>query len=73
MDGRRGSIGRQGCEASYLTQRYQPDLRLDDISDYMRRDIGIVDGRPTICGNGFAETDARSRGFDRLAQTRFAS
>ena len=46
---------------------------LDDMSDYMRRDIGLIDGRPALCRGGFAEADARSRSFDRLAMTPYAS
>ena len=48
-------------------------FNIDDMSDYMRRDIGLVDGRPTLCRGGFAEADARSRSFDRLAMTPYAS
>jgi hypothetical protein len=42
-------------------------FNVDEMSDYMRRDIGLIDGRPSLCGDGFAETDDRSRSFDRLA------
>jgi hypothetical protein len=47
-------------------------LNVDDLSDYMRRDIGLIDGRPTVCGAGFAEDNASSR-FDRLALTPYAA
>jgi hypothetical protein len=47
-------------------------FNIDEMSDYMLRDIGFVDGRP-VCGSGFAEADARSRGFDSLALTPYAS
>lgn len=48
-------------------------LNVDEMSDYMLRDIGFIDGRPTLCAGGFAEADARSRGFDGLAITPYAS
>ena len=43
-------------------------LNLDEMSDYMRRDLGLIDGRPTS-GPGFAENDGRSRRLDFLAMT----
>ena len=48
-------------------------FNVDEMSDYMRRDIGLIDGRPVLCGDGFADADARSRSFDRLALTPCAS
>jgi hypothetical protein len=48
-------------------------FNVDEMSDHMRHDIGLVDGRPVLCGGGFAETDGRSRNFDRLALTPYAS
>lgn len=47
-------------------------LNVDDLSDYMRRDLGLVDGRSTLYG-GFAAGDARSYRLDRLALTPYAS
>lgn len=47
-------------------------LNVDEMSDYMRRDIGLIDGRPA-CGLGFAESDGRSRRLDLLILTRAAS
>jgi hypothetical protein len=52
---------------------HRKQLNADEMSDYMRRDIGLIDGRSTLCGDGFAESDARSRSFARLALTPFAS
>jgi hypothetical protein len=48
-------------------------LRPEDMSDYMLRDIGLSDGCPALCEGGFAETDARSLSFARLAITPYAS
>jgi hypothetical protein len=47
-------------------------LNVDEMSDYMRRDLGLIDGRPA-CGSGFAEGDGRSRRLDLLVLTREAS
>ncbi|MEP9386668.1 hypothetical protein [Mesorhizobium sp. KR9-304] len=47
-------------------------LNVDEMSDYMRRDIGLIDGGPA-CGAGSAEFDGRSRRLDLLALTRVAS
>jgi hypothetical protein len=48
-------------------------LEVDDLSDYMRRDLGLIDGRSTLCG-GFAAGGGRSRSsLDLLALTRYAS
>lgn len=44
-----------------------------EMSGYMLRDIGFIDGRPPVQESGFAETDARSRSFDRLALTPYPS
>jgi hypothetical protein len=44
-------------------------FRPEEMSDYMLRDIGFIDGRPPVAENGFAAADARSRSFDRLALT----
>ena len=54
---------------SFANAMHRKRLNLDEMSDYMRRDLGLIDGRPPVCGEGFAETDARSRSFDRLALT----
>ncbi len=48
-------------------------VNVDEMSDYIQRDIGLVDGRPTLCGEGFAEDNAHSRSFDRLALMPYAS
>lgn len=48
-------------------------FRPEEMSDYMLRDIGFIDGRPPVAENGFAAADARSRSFDRLALTPYAS
>ena len=47
-------------------------LHVDGLSDYMRRDLGLIDGRPTACGD-FAESDGRSRRLDLLTLTPYAS
>jgi hypothetical protein len=52
---------------------HRRQFNVDEMSDYMRRDIGLVDGRPVLCGDGFADTGSRSRSFDRLALTPCAS
>jgi hypothetical protein len=52
---------------------HRRQFNVDEMSDYMRRDIGLVEGRPTLCGDGFADTGSRSRSFDRLALTPCAS
>jgi hypothetical protein len=48
-------------------------FRPEEMSDYMLRDIGFIDGRPPVAENGFTAADARSRSFDRLAVTPYAS
>lgn len=47
-------------------------LNVGDLSDYMRRDIGLIDGRETACEN-VAEGDVRSRRLDLLAITPYAA
>ena len=47
-------------------------LNVDDLSDYMRRDLGLIDGRPAACGD-FAENDGRSRRLDLMTLTPYAS
>ena len=53
---------------SFANAMRRKRLNLDEMSDYMRRDLGLIDGRP-LCGSGFAESDGRSRHLDRLAMT----
>ena len=48
---------------------HRRQFNVDEMSDYMRRDIGLVDGRPVLCGDGFADTGSRSGSFDRLSLT----
>jgi len=43
-------------------------LNVDEMSDYLRRDLGLIDGR-SMCGSGFAQSDGRSRRLDLLAMT----
>lgn len=47
-------------------------LNVDDLSDYMRRDLGLLDGPPRY-GSGFAESDGRSRRLDLMTLTPSAS
>jgi hypothetical protein len=47
-------------------------VNVDEMSDYMQRDIGLVDGRPAVYGD-FAENDSRSRRLDLLTLTPYAS
>ncbi len=47
-------------------------LNVDDLSDYMRRDLGLLDGR-SRCDDGFAESDGRSRRLDLMTITPSAS
>jgi len=47
-------------------------LNVDELSDYMRRDLGLVDGRPAASGD-FATSDSRSRRLDLLTLTPYAS
>ena len=47
-------------------------LNVEDLSDYMRRDLGLIDGRPVACGD-FAENDGRSRRLDLMTLTPYAS
>lgn len=47
-------------------------LNVDDLSDYMRRDLGLIDGRPAACED-FAENDGRSRRLDLMTLTPYAS
>ena len=48
-------------------------FHLDEMSDYMRRDIGLIDGGPIAGGGGLAEADARLRHLDLLTLTPRAS
>lgn len=48
-------------------------FRPEEMSDYMLRDIGFIDGRPPMAESGLAAADARSRSFDRLALTPYSS
>ena len=47
-------------------------LNADDLSDYMRRDLGLIDGRPAGSGD-FAASDGRSRRLDLPTLTPYAS
>lgn len=47
-------------------------LNVDDLSDYMRRDLGLIDGRPAG-SEDFAASDGRSRRLDMLTLTPYAS
>jgi phosphatidylserine/phosphatidylglycerophosphate/cardiolipin synthase-like enzyme len=47
-------------------------LNVDDLSDYMRRDLGLIDGRSVVC-EGFAANDGRSRRLDLMTLTPYAS
>lgn len=47
-------------------------LNVDELSDYMRRDLGLIDGRPAASAD-FAENDGRSRRLDLLTLTPYAS
>jgi hypothetical protein len=47
-------------------------LNVDELSDYMRRDLGLIDGRPASCGD-LAADDGRSRRLDLLTLTPYAS
>lgn len=47
-------------------------LNVGDLSDYMRRDLGLIDGRPAACGD-FAASDGRSHRLDLLTLTPYAS
>jgi hypothetical protein len=51
---------------SFANAMRRKRFNVDDLSDYMRRDLGLIDGRPVTCGAGFAEDNARSRSFDQL-------
>ena len=53
---------------SFANAMRRKRLNVDEMSDYMRRDLGLIDGRPTS-GSGFAENDGRSRRLDFLAMT----
>jgi hypothetical protein len=47
-------------------------LRPEDMSDYMLRDIGVIDGQPPAADSGPA-ADSRSRQLDLLTLTPYAS
>lgn len=47
-------------------------VNVEEMSGYMQRDIGLVDGRPPAYGD-FAEIDGRSRRLDLLTLTPYAS
>ena len=47
-------------------------LNVDELSEYMRRDLGLIDGRPAASGD-FAASDGRSRRLDLLTLTPYAS
>lgn len=47
-------------------------LDMDEMPDYLRRDLGLIDGRSRYDAT-FADGDARSSSLDLLTLTRFAS
>ena len=47
-------------------------VNVDEMSHYMQRDIGLVDGRPAGYAD-FIESDSRSRRLDLLTLTPYAS
>ena len=47
-------------------------INIDEMSEHMQRDIGLVEGRPAEHGD-FAGGDSRSRRLDLLALTPYAS
>lgn len=47
-------------------------LKVDELSDHMRRDLGLIDGRPATSGE-FAAADGRWRRLDLLTMTPYAS
>ncbi len=47
-------------------------INIDEMSEHMQRDIGLVDGRPREHGD-FVEDDDRSRHLDLLTLTPRAS
>ena len=47
-------------------------INVDEMSEHMQRDIGLVEGRPAEHGD-FAGGDSRSRRLDLLALTPYAS
>ena len=53
---------------SFTSAMRSKRLNVDDMSDYLRRDLGLIDGR-SMCGSGFAHSDGRSRRLDLLAIT----
>jgi hypothetical protein len=53
---------------SFTSAMRRKRLNVDEMSDYLRRDLGLIDGRP-MCGSGFAQSDGRSRRLDLLAMT----
>ena len=57
---------------SFANAMLRKRLNVDDLSDYMRRDLGLIDGRPAACGD-FAEGDGRSRRLDLLALTPYGT
>lgn len=46
-------------------------LEVDELSDYMRRDLGLIDGRSRY-DSGFAQSDGRPMRLDLLTITRYA-
>jgi hypothetical protein len=57
---------------SFANAMFCKRLSADDLSDYMRRDLGLIDGRPAACAD-FAEGDGRTRRLDLLTLTPYAS
>jgi len=53
---------------SFTSAMRSKRLNVDEMSDYLRRDLGLIDGR-SMCGSGFAQSDGRSRRLDLLAMT----
>ena len=47
-------------------------INVDEMSEHMQRDIGLVEGRPAEHGD-FAGGDSRSRRLDLLTLTPYAS
>ena len=47
-------------------------INVDEMSEHMQRDIGLVEGRPAEPGD-FAGGDSRSRRIDLLTLTPYAS
>ena len=53
---------------SFTSAMRSKRLNVDEMSDYLRRDLGLIDGR-SMCGSGFAQSDGRSHRLDLLAMT----